>query len=121
MGGQLRVHLDSRPEAATEEVGPRLAGEEEQEQAGRKWDIEPVLDRLVLFRSDLVDHEVRNVLGVWPVVAGCPWAVTPKLFIVGRKNRVCLQYSLLFAVLRCDVIFAATSREVSTDLWDRGA
>ncbi|CAN0235917.1 unnamed protein product, partial [Ectocarpus fasciculatus] len=57
MGGQLRVHLESRPEAATEEGGPRLAGEEEEE-AGRKWDIEPVLDRLVLFRSDLVDHEV---------------------------------------------------------------
>ncbi|CBJ30213.1 [Skp1-protein]-hydroxyproline N-acetylglucosaminyltransferase, family GT60 [Ectocarpus siliculosus] len=57
MGGQLRVHLDSRPEAAAEEGGPRPAGEEE-EKAGRKWDIEPVLDRLVLFRSDLVEHEV---------------------------------------------------------------
>ncbi|CAN0426140.1 unnamed protein product, partial [Ectocarpus sp. 12 AP-2014] len=36
MGGQLRVHLDSRLEAAAEEGGPRLAGEEEK--AGRKWD-----------------------------------------------------------------------------------
>lgn len=59
MGGQLRVHLDSRPEAAAEEGGARPAGEEE-EKAGRKWDIEPVLDRLVLFRSDLVEHEVRK-------------------------------------------------------------
>lgn len=32
---------------------------------GRKWDIEPVLDRLVLFRSDLVDHEVSHLTYVW--------------------------------------------------------
>lgn len=48
MGGQLRIHLE------TEEVG-----ESNQGGRGQTWDIEPVLDRLVLFRSDLVDHEVR--------------------------------------------------------------
>lgn len=50
MGGQLRIHLD--PEST--EGGPRDAPKGK----GRKWDVEPVLDRLVLFRSDLVDHEV---------------------------------------------------------------
>lgn len=50
MGGQLRIHLD--PEST--EDGSRDAPKSE----GRKWDVEPVLDRLVLFRSDLVDHEV---------------------------------------------------------------
>lgn len=47
MGGQLRVHLDSSTET-------------DDGSGGRKWDIEPVLDRLVLFRSDLVDHEVSQ-------------------------------------------------------------
>lgn len=47
MGGQLRVHLDGSSEAGDGS-------------GGRKWDIEPVLDRLVLFRSDLVDHEVSQ-------------------------------------------------------------
>lgn len=55
MGGQLRVHLDSpetRAAGGSQDVGKG---------GGRKWDIEPVLDRLVLFRSDLVDHEVGKV------------------------------------------------------------
>lgn len=53
MGGQLRVHIASgRGEG---EGGARDASVQS---GGRKWDIEPVLDRLVLFRSDLVDHEV---------------------------------------------------------------
>ncbi|CAM9191310.1 unnamed protein product, partial [Ascophyllum nodosum] len=47
MGGQLRVHLDAENGAAKKDGG-----------SGRTWDINPVLDRLVLFRSDLVDHEV---------------------------------------------------------------
>eukprot|EP00752_Nemacystus_decipiens_P002980 g2766.t2 len=53
MGGQLRVHLDG-PE--TKAAGG--SRDVDKSGGGRKWDIEPVLDRLVLFRSDLVDHEV---------------------------------------------------------------
>ena len=53
MGGQLRVHLDAENGAAKKDGG-----------SGRTWDINPVLDRLVLFRSDLVDHEVHLVAGV---------------------------------------------------------
>lgn len=48
MGGQLRVHLDSDNGVRNMDNG-----------AGRTWDVKPLLDRLVLFRSDLVDHEVR--------------------------------------------------------------
>lgn len=54
MGGQLRVHLDSSADAV---VG---RSRDTDGSGGRKWDIEPVLDRLVLFRSDLVDHEVSR-------------------------------------------------------------
>ncbi|CAM9544677.1 unnamed protein product [Pylaiella littoralis] len=53
MGGELRVHLDSTPEVEVAGRPRRADGS-----GGRTWDIEPVLDRLVLFRSDLVDHEV---------------------------------------------------------------
>lgn len=48
------MHLDSpetKAEGGSQDVDKKCGG-------GRKWDIEPVLDRLVLFRSDLVDHEV---------------------------------------------------------------
>ena len=43
---------------------------------GRKWDIEPVLDRLVLFRSDFVDHEVSQTVrsrkgARFPAAQGC--------------------------------------------------
>lgn len=57
MGGQLRVHMDGGAESGAwgDSCPPRVGGG-----AGRKWDIEPVLDRLVLFRSDLVDHGVRK-------------------------------------------------------------
>lgn len=55
MGGELRVHLDSTPEAEVAGRPRRADGS-----GGRTWDIEPVLDRLVLFRSDLVDHEVSH-------------------------------------------------------------
>lgn len=54
MGGQLRIHLD--PEST--------------EGGCRTWDIEPVLDRLVLFRSDLVDHEVGLYFD-WKVDVSC--------------------------------------------------
>ncbi|CAM9405116.1 unnamed protein product, partial [Laminaria digitata] len=53
MGGQLRVHIASgrgEGKGGALDAGVRSGG--------RMWDIEPVLDRLVLFRSDLVDHEV---------------------------------------------------------------
>lgn len=51
MGGQLRIHIG--PDTA--EGGSPKGGEV----GARKWDVEPLLDRLVLFRSDLVDHEVK--------------------------------------------------------------
>ncbi|CAN0101742.1 unnamed protein product, partial [Hapterophycus canaliculatus] len=54
MGGQLRVHMNAGAESGARGGCCPRADESE----GRKWDIEPLLDRLVLFRSDLVDHEV---------------------------------------------------------------
>lgn len=55
MGGQLRVHLGGSPV-----TGAAGGSQDVDKGSGRKWDIEPVLDRLVLFRSDLVDHEVKS-------------------------------------------------------------
>ena len=55
------------------------------ESSGRKWDIEPTLDRLVMFRSDLVEHEVCRPArlvrerGVIPVAKGCLF-VRPQFF-----------------------------------------
>lgn len=76
MGGYLRVHIAS----GRRECGAGSAGVQS---GGRKWDIEPVLDRLVLFRSDLVDHEVSlflwNMTGI--VVRRCDgwrgWLFSP--------------------------------------------
>lgn len=50
MGGQLRVHVGRD--------APESGQRDTEKGGGGKWDIEPMLDRLVLFRSDLVDHEV---------------------------------------------------------------
>lgn len=65
MGGQLRIHVGSD-------------GSER-----GKWDVEPFLDRLVMFRSDLVDHEVSGVIyliflaqglyAAYYLRQGCPW------------------------------------------------
>lgn len=57
MGGQLRIHLDSDDSIQMKDGGGDRCG---------VWDVEPLLDRLVLFRSDLVDHEVSTLaLEVW--------------------------------------------------------
>lgn len=58
MGGQLQIHLDSEDSVQMKDGGGGRC---------RTWDVEPLLDRLVLFRSDLVDHEVStNALEVRP-------------------------------------------------------
>lgn len=78
MGGQLRIHLDAEADGG----GPAARGGDDKS-CGRTWDVEPFLDRLVLFRSDVVDHEVRETLsgdataavvdtpGVCSLDAGC--------------------------------------------------
>lgn len=60
MGGQLRVHIASgrgEGKGGALDAGVRSGG--------RMWDIDPVLDRLVLFRSDLVDHEVGLLVALY--------------------------------------------------------
>ncbi|KAG5177965.1 hypothetical protein JKP88DRAFT_169463, partial [Tribonema minus] len=58
-GGCLRVHLGGNKGAGGGQLG------------GGTWDVEPVLDRVVLFRSNIVEHEVlpsfapRFALTMW--------------------------------------------------------
>lgn len=47
MGGQLRIHVSAATNGVVNDEG-----------LPKTWDVEPLLDRLVLFRSDIVDHEV---------------------------------------------------------------
>lgn len=66
------MHL-GRPE--TTAAGRSQSEDAGDKSSGCKWDIEPVLDRLVLFRSDLVDHEVSQAIRERGVIlvaeAGC--------------------------------------------------
>lgn len=83
MGGQLRIHLDP----ATSKDGSPQQGEGNV-CLGRTWDIEPLLDRLVVFRSDVVDHEA-SLQGNSRYKLLAQRAAKLQTFDTGNKNLSC--------------------------------
>ncbi|CAN0082941.1 unnamed protein product [Discosporangium mesarthrocarpum] len=61
MGGQLRIHLGGDGGKAQKGDSSNDKGTPAASKSGSVWDVDPLLDRLVLFRSDHVYHEVLPV------------------------------------------------------------